>query len=222
MMASKHILAATAALGVMASANTAWADTLYTYYYATGNPVLGIPSAVQDTLTIDATTNTGTFVGQGASASFSFTTPNALPFPGGASPYGTNGATLMLSNVTGTRVVNGQTLTPNSSAMQELIINGGSYDLWTWWGTASNPHVASDLSVDGYKYTPSTTTSSSSSSGTTTTSTNSSSTNSSSSSTTSGPGTTGGTVPEPANVALFGLGALGLLAARRRQIARKV
>ena len=240
-MVRKHLLGAVAAVAAFGMAGTAYADTIYTYTGTGG------------TLTIDATTSTGTFAGTNpvTTASFSFTVVGGGSFTGGAS----DNQELMLSNVTGTQ----GSYTPETLASHPSMIymgnnSAGGYGVgdvrvWIPWGNASlqaqGTWATSDLAITGDHYTGSTTTGGTTTGGTTTGGTTTGGTTTGGTTTggtttggtttggtttggtttggtTTGGTTTGGTsVPEPANIALFGLGALGLMFARRRQFAGK-
>ncbi len=138
-----------------------------------------------DILTLNTDTRSGTLVGNTINATFS---SDALgTFTGGVSPN----VSLDLSNVTGTRTQGGMVYAPNANHVQRLVFSNGSYNFWSYWGPQSDPSSANllgDYVVGGLSYAVGT---GSSSSG-------------------------GGTpVPEPSDFALFGLGALGLMLARR-------
>ena len=230
-MARKHLLAALAAVSVFGMAGTAYADTVYTYHTTDG------------TYTINATNNTGTYQGTGAYAgdwlNFSFTGT----FTGGAN----NTQMLTLSNMTGYRKDGSLSLAPvNNEAGPPGMLELG-VKLWVPWGTPAqvanhNGWTQSDIGwtcngvAAGGCYTPpppptttsggtttgGTTTGGTTTGGTTTGGTTTGGTTTGGTTTggtTTGGTTTGGTaVPEPANLALFGLGAAALMFARRRNM----
>ena len=198
-MVGKHLFAAAAAVAAFGMASTAYAtDTIYTY--ATGN----------GTITIDATNNTGTWVGSGVGTfsgqlSFSFTVAGGGAFTGGAN----NTQALALTNMAGYRNdgANG-TLYPVNGDPTHVIFGmaptGGVIDMnsnvWIAWGTpaqvaARSGYVDSDMGWGACTrapcYTPPPPPSSSTSGGTTTGGTTTGGTTTGG--TTTGGTTTGGT-----------------------------
>jgi hypothetical protein len=140
-------------------------------------------------ITIDTATKTGTLVGPNISATFSGA--GLGTFTGGANPT----TMINIDNVTGTYVLNGQTLSPNTNHQQMLVFKSGELNFWSLWGPAANPNSI-DLYGDYILYNPvfSTPPTTSSSTG----------------------GATA--VPEPADFALFGLAIAGLMFARRKSM----
>ena len=206
-MARKLLLTAAAAIAALGMASAASA-TIYTYSLTNGTVV-----------TLNSVSGQGTLVNT--------TAPNIanLSFTGNFSGITGQGSlpTIMLTSISGTRVVNGVTYTPNmttgasgmgpaledgylwanytNAAGQSLAYGGNSTDYnfpGAWTITTCVPAAANNQCGTG----PSTTTG-----GNTTPGGN----------TTTGGNTTGGTaVPEPANeLALFGLGVLALAIGRR-------
>ena len=255
-MIRKHLLGAVAAVAAFGMAGTAYADTIYTY--GTGN----------GTITIDATNNTGTWVGSGVGTysgqmTFSFLVAGGGAFTGGAN----NTQQLALTNMAGYRNdgANGTLYPVNGDPTHSIfgmaptggVIDMGS-NVWIAWGTPAQvaarsgwtdsdmgwgvcskapcytppppPSTTSGGTTTGGTTTGGTTTGGTTTGGTTTGGTTTGGTTTGGTTTggtTTGGTTTGGTttggntVPEPANVALFGLGAIGLMFARRRQFAGK-
>jgi hypothetical protein len=168
---SKIILGMVGSMAAMAMATPASAAM---HYYNMTNG---------DTLTINTTTASGTWIGKAINASF---TSSALStFSGGLS---TN-FMATLTSLTGTRTEHGRTYTANPVSFNnravldfDAVANGSAVNLWAVWTAECGCTLcdAYEGSVNGYG-------------------------------TSSGGSSTGGTdVPAPAMTLLFGLGALGL------------
>ena len=211
-MKRKHFLAtaaALAALAALASAGTANAD-VFKYTMENG-----------DALSLDTATGSGTLVGSNINVSFS--APEISTFKGGLAPVM---QTFTFTSLSGTQTVKGQTFVANLSHLPPIyhdvvpslvlvnkndpyFLHRGLY-LLNLWGTPSDPNgnylgghcvntsnlytsncnTYTSFNVKDYSSTPDSTSGGGSSSG-------------------------GVPVPEPANLALFGLGVGALLIGRR-------
>lgn len=107
-------------------------------------------STTSGTLTIDNVSGIGTL--KDAAVNATFTSPDFLGFQGGTQPATTTNLTFVLTALTGTRIINGVSYTPNPQHQQVLkLYTTNAINLWSNWG---NPAVGGDYVTYITGYTP--------------------------------------------------------------------